>query len=120
VNKRTLKELEADAARFQQSGALEQAAHALIEAIDLAPSEARLYEQLIQVTLLMGSTQTAVDASKELARVRPGPQAEWLQAVAAMAHGNTADAKARATELATRSTDATVRAQAKALLAQLK
>lgn len=119
MNKKTLKQLEAEASRFQDAGALEQAAHALIEAIDLAPSEARLYERLISVTLMMGSTQTAVDAARELARVRPGPPSEWLQAVAAMAHGNTADAKRRATELA-QSADANVRAQARAMLAQLK
>lgn len=119
MNKKTLKQLEADAARFQDEGALEPAANALIEAIDLAPSEARLYERLVQVTMLMGSTQTAVDAAKELARVRPGPQSEWLQAVAAMAHGDMVEAKRRATELA-QSVDATVRAQARALLAQLK
>jgi DNA-binding SARP family transcriptional activator len=119
VNKKSLKQLEADASRLQDEGALEQAAHALIEAIDLAPSEARLYERLISVTLMMGSTQTAVDAAKELARIRPGPQSEWLQAVAAMAHGDVAEAKRRATELS-QSVDATVRAQARALLAQLE
>lgn len=108
-----------EATRLQQQGDLEKAAHLLIEAIDLAPKEPKLYEQLIHLTLLMGSTQTAVDAAKELVRVRPGPPSEWLAAVAAMAHGDTEGAKRRATQL-TRSDDANVRAQAKAMLAQLK
>ena len=116
---KTWTQLYTEASRLLQQGKVDLAAHALIEAIDLAPKEPRLYEQLIQVTLMMGSTQTAVDAAKELSRVRPGPQSEWLQAVAAMAHGDAVDAKRRATQLA-RSDDAGIRAQANAMLAQLK
>jgi hypothetical protein len=115
---KTWTQLYTEAAQLQRQGQLEPAAHALIEAIDLAPREHRLYEQLIQVTLLMGSTQTAVDAALSLARVRPGPASEWLCAVAAMANGDAADAKRRASQL-TRSDDAGIRAQATALLAQL-
>lgn len=116
---KTWTQLYTEASSLLQQGQAELAAHALIEAIDLAPKEPRLYEQLIQVTLMMGSTQTAVDAAKQLSRVRPGPQSEWLQAVAAMAHGDADDAKRRAAKLA-RSDDAGIRAQANAMLTQLK
>lgn len=111
--------LQMEATRLQQQGDVEKAAHLLIEAIELAPKEPKLYEQLIPLTLRMGSTQTAVDAAKELLRVRPGPASEWLAAVAALAHGDTGDAKRRATQLS-KSDDASIRAQAKTMLAQLK
>jgi predicted Zn-dependent protease len=119
VTTKTWTQLYSEASRLLQGGQVEPAANALIEAIDLAPKEPKLYEQLIQVTLMMGSTQTAVNAAQALARVRPGPASEWLWAVADMAHGNTTEAKRRATQL-TRSDDVAVRAQAKAMLAQLK
>lgn len=119
MSPKTWTQLYTEAAQLQRDGKLDLAAHALIEAIDRAPKEPRLYEQLIQVTLMMGSTQTAVDAAKELVRVRPGPPSEWLGAVAALANGDVEDAKRRAQQLE-KTVDATVRAQAKAMLAQLK
>jgi Flp pilus assembly protein TadD len=84
----TWKTLQASAADHLTRGDLGKAAHALVEAIELEPSEPRLYEQLIRVTLLGGSTQTAVSAAEELARLSPGPHASHLLAARAWRRGD--------------------------------
>jgi Flp pilus assembly protein TadD len=89
----TWKTLQASAADHLTRGDLGKAAHALVEAIELEPTEPRLYEQLIRVTLLGGSTQTAVSAAEELARLSPGPHASHLHVVSLLAHGDVATAK---------------------------
>lgn len=86
---RSWRGLEADANAALQKGEVGKAAHLLIDAIDLAPNEAGLYKQLVQVALMAGGTETAVKAGTELRRLEPNnPEAGYLLAVAAMAHGD--------------------------------
>jgi Flp pilus assembly protein TadD len=81
--------LEAEAAALLARGEVGRAAHALIAAIDLAPDEPRLYQQLVRVALLAGGTQTAVSAALELRRLdASNPQYAYLHAVASLAHGD--------------------------------
>ncbi len=86
---KTWQQLEADAKAHLAKGEIGKAAHLLIDAIDLAPNEAGLYRQLVQVALLAGGTDTAVKAATELRRLEPSnPEAGYLLAVASMAHGD--------------------------------
>ncbi|MCC6332612.1 MAG: tetratricopeptide repeat protein [Myxococcales bacterium] len=81
--------LETEAAALLARGEVGRAAHLLIAAIELAPDEARLYQQLVRVALLAGGTQTAVSAALELRRLDAGnPQYAYLHAVASLAHGD--------------------------------
>lgn len=95
MSARTWKTLQAEAAGQLERGEVGRAAHTLIEAIELAPDEPRLYEQLIRVALLAGGTQTAVNAALELRRLGPHkPEYAYLHAVASMAHGDIDGAEA--------------------------
>lgn len=87
--------LQATAAKALGQGDVERAAHLLVEAIELAPTEPRLYEQLVRVALLGGATDTAVQAALELRRLDPtSAQFGHLQAMALLAHGDEAGAQA--------------------------
>lgn len=89
MDAKTWKTLQAEAAECLERGEVGKAAEALIDAIELAPREAHLYEQLIRVTLLAGSTQTAVSAAVELRRLDgENAQYAYLHAVASLAHGD--------------------------------
>jgi predicted Zn-dependent protease len=63
------KALQTQAARELERGELSLAAHTLVEAIELEPREPQLYELLIRVALLGGSTGTAVSAAQELRKI---------------------------------------------------
>jgi len=86
--------LQAEASRHLEKGEVERAAHLLLEAIELAPDEARLYEQLVHAALLIGGVETAVKAASELTRLAPrNAHFAYLRAVAAMAAGDFAVAQ---------------------------
>ena len=63
------KALQTQAALELERGELSLAAHTLVEAIELEPREPQLYELLIRVALLGGSTGTAVSAAQELRKI---------------------------------------------------
>jgi thioredoxin-like negative regulator of GroEL len=85
----TWKTLQAQAGKALSAGDVARAAHLLVEAIEQAPKEVRLYEQLVRVALLGGATDTAVQAALELRRLDPNhaPYGH-LQAMALLAHGD--------------------------------
>lgn len=84
----TWQQLEVKANEALATGDIGAAAAQLIDAIELAPKEPGLYRQLVQVTLLGGSTQTALQAAKELQALEPNSaEAHYLVGLAAMAHG---------------------------------
>lgn len=91
----TWRELEQAATLALSKGEIGAAATHLIDALELAPKEAGLYRQLVQVTLMGGSTETALQAAKELNAVEPAnAENQYLLGVAAMAHGELTVAEA--------------------------
>lgn len=84
----TWQQLENVANQALAVGDIGAAASTLIDAIELAPKEPGLYRQLVQVTLMGGSTETALQAAKELLTLEPNsPEAHYLLGISAMAHG---------------------------------
>lgn len=84
----TWQQLEHVANQALAVGDIGAAASTLIDAIELAPKEPGLYRQLVQVTLMGGSTETALQAAKELLTLEPNsPEAHYLLGISAMAHG---------------------------------
>ena len=91
----TWQSLQAEASAFLQRGEARAAAEKLIEAIELAPTEPLLYQQLVRVALLAGSPGTAVQAAKELCALDgDSSEAAWLHAVALLADGHPGEARA--------------------------
>lgn len=91
---RSWKELQADADAHLRKGEVGRAAHTLIAAIDLAPDQPQLYQQLVKVALLAGGTQTAVEAAARLVSLNvDDPDSHYLHAVASLAHGKADDAR---------------------------
>lgn len=83
------RELEAQANAFIGRGEIGRAAHLLVDAIELAPKQPSLYRALIQVTLIGGSTETALQAARALCALLPGDvEARFLLGAAANAHGD--------------------------------
>ncbi len=92
---RSWRELQADADAHLKKGEVGRAAHTLIAAIELAPDQPQLYQQLVKVALLAGGTQTAVEAAARLVALQVNdPDSHYLHAVASLAHGKPDDAKA--------------------------
>lgn len=89
------KALQALAAQQLARGALSEAANSLVEAIELEPREPTLYELLIRVALLGGSTGTAVSAATELRRIDAlNHTYAYLHGVALLADGKVEQADA--------------------------
>lgn len=121
MTQKSWKRLQAEAAKQLGKGEVGRAAHLLVEAIELAPQEARLYEQLVHAALGAGGIETAVKAAVELVKLNPhNAHYAYLRAVAAMAQGDT-DTAERVLEEALDSspTSAEIR-QALAQIARLK
>lgn len=117
----TWKTLQATAVEHLSRGDLGKAAHALVEAIELEPTEPQLYEQLIQVTLLGGSTQTAVSAAEELTRLQPdAPHAHHLLVVSLLSQGEVERAKTVLTAAIARSPNSVELIQASAQVATIE
>ncbi len=117
----TWKTLQATAVEHLSRGDLGKAAHALVEAIELEPTEPQLYEQLIQVTLLGGSTQTAVSAAEELTRLQPdSPHASHLLVVSLLSQGEVDRAKTVLSEAIARTPASVELLQASAQVATIE
>jgi len=89
----TWTQLQAEATELLGRGQARAAAERLIEAIELAPKETQLYQQLVRVALLAGSPGTAVQAAKELRALDDSSESAWLHAVALLADNHPTEAR---------------------------
>jgi Flp pilus assembly protein TadD len=115
------KALQTQAAQQLARGELSEAAHSLVEAIELEPREPALYELLIRVTLLGGSTGTAVSAATELRRIDGlNHTYAYLHGVALLADGKVEQADTVLQEARTRAPNSLDVLQALAQVATAK